>query len=127
MLSDCIFCNKDKLNPVLAENEQVFAIKDEYPVSEGHTLIITQKHTQNYFQLSPEEKKALWDMADQLKDQLQEQYQPDGFNLGINIGRAAGQTIDHVHLHLIPRYEGDTEDPTGGVRKVIPEKGNYFE
>ncbi len=120
----CPFCN---ISPdrIVAEGEVVVAIRDKYPVSQGHTLIVTRRHVGDYFELTIEEGRAMQAMLIEQKRALDLEYKPQGYNVGVNVGRAAGQTIDHVHLHLIPRYEGDMPDPKGGVRGVIPEKQKY--
>ncbi len=119
----CPFCG-DGLN-ILRENELAYAIYDKYPVSRGHILIIPKRHVSSYFDTTPEERRAMEALLDECKTFLDETHSPDGYNIGINVGQAAGQTIFHVHLHLIPRYEGDLDDPRGGVRGVIPEKRIY--
>ncbi|MBC7075527.1 MAG: HIT family protein [Syntrophomonadaceae bacterium] len=118
----CPFCNYEK--PIM-ENSYAIAIYDKYPVNPGHMLIIPKRHFNNYFEATAAEKEAIWTLVDECKCMLEEKYQPDGFNVGINVGAAAGQTIMHLHVHLIPRYKGDIDNPTGGVRGVIPEKRIY--
>lgn len=120
---NCVFCKPGI--PVILENELAFAKIDKHPVSEGHTLIIPRRHFADYFDATSEEKAALTDLIDKAKLYLDKKFQPDGYNLGVNIGKAAGQSVMHLHIHLIPRYFGDNEDPTGGVRGVIPEKKSY--
>lgn len=120
----CPFCHIDK-DRIVAEGEYCVAVRDKYPVSEGHTLIVTRRHVGDYFELTDEEWRAMQAMLLRLKRELDAEYRPQGYNVGVNVGRAAGQTIDHVHLHLIPRYEGDLDDPRGGVRGAIPEKRKY--
>lgn len=122
ILLSCPFCKKIKK---IIENEKAFAIYDKYPVSKGHLLIITKRHVKSYFTTTHEEKKALDDLICKAKKLLDKKYNPDGFNIGINEGESAGQTVDHLHIHLIPRYKGDIKNPTGGVRGVIPEKRIY--
>ncbi|MFZ5810000.1 MAG: HIT domain-containing protein [Chloroflexota bacterium] len=122
----CPFCAPDAERELLTESATAYAILDKYPVSTGHALVIPKKHVPDYFELSSHSKTALWLMTDRLKMLLTERYHPDGFNVGINIGQAAGQTVPHVHIHLIPRYAGDVENPRGGVRHVIPGKGEYL-
>ncbi len=107
------------------EGDYFFVIKDKYPVSPGHLLIITKTLRTDYFSLSNDEKKELTTMIDQAKSFLENEYQPDGYNIGMNCGEVAGQTVFHFHCHIIPRYKGDMSDPTGGVRGVIPEKQKY--
>jgi len=122
-IKDCPFCHVDR--EILMENEFCFAIYDKYPVNKGHVLVITRRHVGDYFDLGNNEVKAVWRMVGEVKHFLEEKFHPDGFNVGFNVGAVAGQTVDHVHIHVIPRYRGDMEDPTGGVRHVIPERGRY--
>ena len=110
---------------IIIENDLAYAIYDKYPVTEGHILIITKNHVKDYFSASDEEKKAVFSLVEECKNLLEEKYQPDGYNIGLNCGFEAGQTIMHLHMHLIPRYKGDIDDPTGGVRGVIPDKRIY--
>ncbi len=118
----CVFCEMS--NKVL-ENELAMAFYDKYPVNKGHLLIIPKRHVEQYFDLTEQERKAIDQLLFEGKKLLDEQTQPDGYNIGINCGEAAGQTIFHVHVHLIPRYNADMDDPRGGVRGVIPEKRIY--
>ena len=122
-MDNCIFCNK--FNDIIYENSDWIAIYDKYPVSEGHVLIISKQHHKDYFDLSVEETLSLNGFINIIKKKLDNEFHPDGYNIGCNCGEAAGQTIEHFHLHIIPRYNGDVEDPKGGVRGVIPEKKNY--
>lgn len=119
----CPFCNLEKEK--IMESKLSFAIYDGFPVNEGHSLIIPKRHTANYFDLSLEEQTDCFELLNRVKVILQERYNPNGFNVGININEAAGQTVSHVHIHLIPRYNGDVEEPRGGVRGVIPERRSY--
>lgn len=121
--SDCPFCFPT--NELITESATAFAIYDKYPVSQGHALIIPKRHVENYFDLTFREQSACVFMINYVKDILTKRYNPDGFNIGINIGSPAGQTVNHVHIHLIPRYQGDLQDPSGGVRGVIPHKMKY--
>ncbi len=121
----CPFCQPQNSQNILLETQDCRAILDSFPVAPGHALIIPRRHLASYFDLPPEEQQLLWAMVNECKKYLQEHYHPDGFNIGINIGDAAGQTIPHVHIHLIPRYTGDTPKPKGGVRGVIPGKQSY--
>jgi len=123
--TECSFCNPDAASELLLESATVYAIFDKFPVNEGHALIIPKKHCADYFRLSFKEQSACWFMVNKVKEILQKRYNPDGFNIGINIHEAAGQTIPHVHIHIIPRYKGDVKEPRGGVRGVIPEKRSY--
>lgn len=122
----CPFCYPTPDRELITESATAYTILDKYPVSKGHTLIIPKKHIAEYFDLPERVKTACWLMVDRVKWFTDKQFQPDGYNVGINIGRVSGQTIPHVHIHLIPRYKGDVENPTGGIRNVIPDKGNYL-
>jgi diadenosine tetraphosphate (Ap4A) HIT family hydrolase len=121
----CPFCNPEGDRVLLLETQTCFALYDKFPVSKGHSLIIPRRHCGDYFQLSFSEQTDCWNLLNQVKEILQDKFNPDGFNIGINISEAAGQTIPHVHIHIIPRYTGDVKEPRGGVRGVIPEKRNY--
>jgi diadenosine tetraphosphate (Ap4A) HIT family hydrolase len=118
----CPFCDESNYEVI---SDLVFTKSDSYPVSKGHTLIIPKRHISSYFDCTKQEKLELWDMVEVMKYKLSEQYDPDGFNIGINVGEAAGQTVPHMHIHVIPRYLGDMADPRGGVRGVIPDKKKY--
>jgi len=122
---NCPFCTPDSDREIVTESATTFAIFDKYPVSNGHTLIIPKRHAENYFDLSEHSKTACWLVADRVKMILTARFNPDGFNIGVNIGNAGGQTVTHVHIHLIPRYYGDVDNPIGGVRNVIPGRGDY--
>ena len=112
----------------MVRNEHGCVIRDAYPVTPGHTLVIPNRHVGSFFELCPEERIALFVLLDQAKDDLEAAGdKPDGYNIGINDGPAAGQTVPHLHIHLIPRRRGDRSDPRGGVRWVIPEKAAYWE
>lgn len=124
---DCVFCRRIGTDHVIAESEHAVAFPDGYPVSLGHTLIVPRRHEPDYFALKPGERRALWSLVDEVRDHLERRHGPAGYNLGINAGRAAGQTVAHAHLHVIPRYPGDVEDPRGGVRHVIPDEAAYWE
>ena len=123
--SDCPFCKLDADRKLIFESETVYAIYDKFPVNAGHALIIPKKHCPDYFQLTIEEQMACMLMLNKVREEVNNQFNPDGFNIGINVGEKAGQTVNHVHIHLIPRYSGDVEDPRGGVRGVIPDKQKY--
>lgn len=120
----CIFCNIDK-ERIIKENEAAFAIYDGFPVSKGHMLIIPKEHINNYFEADEQTKEQLWRLVDECKEMADKKYKPQGYNIGINCGQVAGQTVMHLHIHLIPRYSGDIENPRGGVRGVIPHKRIY--
>ncbi|MCE5335539.1 MAG: HIT family protein [Desulfobacteraceae bacterium] len=118
----CPFCNP---SDIVLENERALAVYDRFPVSPGHLLIIPRRHFPDFFQSEPDEIAALIHLLQKGRDLLDSLHHPDGYNVGVNIGRPSGQTIMHVHVHLIPRYAGDMEDPVGGVRGVIPGKQKY--
>lgn len=122
---DCPFCGLSDQVELLSETATAMAFLDSYPVSEGHTLIVPKRHVASYFDLTIHEQRALWLLVNRCKKIANERYRPDGFNVGINVGEAAGQSVMHVHIHLIPRYNGDVEAPRGGVRGVIPGKRDY--
>jgi superfamily II DNA or RNA helicase/diadenosine tetraphosphate (Ap4A) HIT family hydrolase/HKD family nuclease len=107
-------------------NDLAFAIKDKFAVSPGHTLVIPKRVLPTWWEATREEQQAIFDLVDRVKEILDHELSPDGYNVGFNAGAAAGQTVDHLHIHVIPRYAGDMTDPRGGVRHVIPSKGNYF-
>lgn len=102
------------------------AFRDQYPISPGHTLIIPVRHVASLFELSADEQTEMWKLVAVIREQLQQEFTPDGFNIGLNDGIAAGQTVMHAHIHVIPRYAGDVPDPRGGVRWVLPEKAKYW-
>lgn len=120
----CPFCFPAP-GEITRENELAYIRYDKYPVSPGHLLIIPKRHVSSLFEITMPEQQALWDLLYAAKQELDESRAPDGYNIGINDGPAAGQTIPHLHIHLIPRYTGDMTDPRGGVRGVIPEKQRY--
>lgn len=111
----------------IADNPLAFAIRDRHPVTEGHSLVITRRVVPTWFDATAEEQAALMALVNEVKRGLDALTpRPDGYNIGINVGAAAGQTVMHLHVHVIPRYRGDVPDPRGGVRHVIPSKGNYL-
>ena len=110
----------------VCSNAQAFAFRDRYPVSRGHTLVVTRRVTADWFSATALERVAVLELVEQVKSQLDKELRPDGYNVGFNAGTAAGQTVMHLHLHVIPRFHGDMDDPRGGVRHVIPSKGNYL-
>lgn len=102
-----------------------FVVEDAFPVSPGHSLVIANRHVENFFELTEEELACLMKLLDAARRRLDESLKPAGYNIGVNIGPAAGQTVMHVHIHLIPRYPGDSPNPIGGVRNILPGKGAY--
>ncbi len=123
---NCIFCNLEN-ERIILENELAYGVLDKYPVNEGHMLFIPKRHFKIFFDATDEEIAALYQLLQEGKKYLDQKYHPDGYNLGVNIGEDAGQSIMHLHIHLIPRYKGDVVDPTGGVRclkkQLVPYKG----
>lgn len=123
--ANCPFCNLAPHVTLLTETATSVAFLDSFPVNAGHALIVPKRHISNYFDLSIHEQRALWLVVNRCKLIIEKKYNPDGFNVGINVGETAGQSVFHVHIHLIPRYKGDVENPKGGVRGVIPGKQSY--
>jgi diadenosine tetraphosphate (Ap4A) HIT family hydrolase len=119
----CLFCKDPR--GVSLEHELVYSARDTYAVSPGHTLVVPRRHVASFFDLTPEEVNACMGLITEERMRLDEEFKPDGYNIGVNVGPAAGQSIFHVHIHIIPRYQGDVENPQGGVRHVIPKKGHY--
>ncbi len=116
-MNDCIFCMRlDR--EIIAENNLAKAFYDKYPVNKGHTLIVPKRHIESFFDATMDEIIAINQLLFDVKDILAECFKPDGYNIGINIGDAAGQTIFHLHIHVIPRYHGDMDDPRGGIRRL---------
>ncbi len=110
----------------VAANALAFAVRDAFPVSPGHTLVVPRRLVATWFDATRAEQHALLDLVEVVRRALDAERQPDGYNVGFNAGIAAGQTVLHLHVHVIPRYAGDVPDPRGGVRHVIPGKGNYL-
>jgi diadenosine tetraphosphate (Ap4A) HIT family hydrolase len=120
----CPFCNPFA-DDILAKNDLCYAKWDSYPVSKGHLLVIPFRHVADYFSLTVEEKQALFALIDDCKEMIEKNFRPAGYNIGFNVGEAAGQTVMHCHCHVIPRYVGDVKEPRGGVRGVVPGKRVY--
>ncbi|HXY53598.1 MAG TPA: HIT domain-containing protein [Nitrospirota bacterium] len=121
----CPFCSISS-DKIIAEDRLSFTVRDTLPVSPGHTLILPKRHIASIFEATKEEVAVLWKALQQARSELLKEFSPDGFNIGINDGLAAGQTILHLHIHLIPRYKGDMPDPRGGIRWIFPEKAVYW-
>jgi diadenosine tetraphosphate (Ap4A) HIT family hydrolase len=121
----CPFCKLSRRVEIICETATCVAFYDGYPTSPGHALIIPKRHVANYFDLTNHEREAMNLMLQYVKNKIDERFHPDGYNIGINVNQAAGQTVFHVHIHLIPRYKGDVKDPRGGVRGVLPHKQKY--
>lgn len=124
-MAACPFCDLPH-ERIAGENDQGVWIRDGFPVSRGHSLVIPRRHVRSYFEISPQEREALLNLLDEARAAAEAEFRPDGYNIGINDGVAAGQTVPHLHIHLIPRYKDDLPDPRGGVRWVLPEKADYW-
>jgi len=122
---ECQFCILPE-SRVWFEQGSALVFKDAYPISPGHTLVITKRHVKSLFDLVGDEREDLFNGLSRAKDLLLSELRPDGFNIGINDGIAAGQTVFHLHVHLIPRYQGDSVEPRGGVRWIFPDKAKYW-
>lgn len=125
----CPFCQiSDTLGHerIIIGNEVAFVIRDAYPVTRGHSLVIPRRHMGSFFDTTEQERADLMSLLCQAQDQLLTEFRPDAFNIGINDGPAAGQTVPHLHIHLVPRYRGDVTDPRGGIRWIIPDKADYW-
>ena len=125
----CPFCTlqtESSQRYLCFENEVGFVIRDGYPITKGHTLIIPKRHVGSFFDITQEERQGLFELIDLAKADLDKVFKPDSYNIGINDGEAAGQTIPHLHIHLIPRYHEEGKDPRGGVRWLVPEKADYW-
>ncbi|MBP7146522.1 MAG: HIT family protein [Acidobacteria bacterium] len=122
--SGCPFCfpRRERL---FHEGRLVLGVWDGYPVSDGHALLVPRRHVADWFGASAEEREELLEGIEVARRAIESRWHPDGYNIGINVGEAAGQTVFHLHVHVIPRYRGDVEDPRGGVRHVIPGRGRY--
>lgn len=123
---NCRFCNLSPDEKIYYEDDLVLVFRDSSPVSPGHSLAIPKRHVQSFFDTTKEERDALLAALDHVKAELHQELGPDAYNIGVNDGPLAGQSVPHLHIHLIPRFEGDREDPRGGVRWVIPEKAPYW-
>jgi len=126
MTDKCIFCNlRDER--IIYECNYTIAFIDTYPASPGHTLVVPKRHMPTYFDASEDEILAIGKAVQICKEFLDNEFNPDAYNIGINNGEAAGQSIKHLHVHIIPRYKGDVEDPKGGVRWILKNKANYWD
>ena len=121
----CPFCSLPEARIVIADPAAV-VVRDAYPVAPGHTLVIPRRHVGSFFELDQSEQIAMLTLLDRARTGLEREFAPHGYTIGINDGRAAGQTVPHVHMHLIPRHHGDVEDPRGGIRWVLPAKARYW-
>lgn len=118
----CLFCTP---RGVSHENEYAYSTRDSYPVSPGHSLVIPRRHCSNFFELTSKEMNACFELLVIEQETVNKELHPDGYNVGINIDSAGGQTIRHVHIHLVPRFVGDHPRPQGGIRQILPDKADY--
>ncbi len=123
--TNCIFCCLP-VTRIIAENTYFLAILDKFPISKGHTLIIPKRHILSFFHLNEKEFVSLYPFINEIKTLINKRYLAKGFNIGVNDGEVAGQTINHLHIHLIPRYNGDVSNPKGGIRWMFPDKADYW-
>lgn len=124
----CVFCDRIARADLLISNHLAAAFHDGYPLNPGHTLIVPRRHEADFLALTAEEQEAIWALVVPARNLIEASgNRPDGYNIGVNVGTAAGQTIDHAHLHVIPRHRGDVDDPRGGVRWVVPARAAYWE
>jgi diadenosine tetraphosphate (Ap4A) HIT family hydrolase len=108
------------VNTILVQSRRFYARYDNFPATKGHIEIVPKRHVVSFFELTPSEAREAYRLMAQAQRRLQEMYSPDGFTIGVNDGKAAGRSIDHLHIHVIPRYLGDVEDPRGGIRQIVP-------
>ena len=125
--SQCPFCSKIHEDSVESAFGTAVAFEDGFPISPGHTLVIPKRHEADFFMLTADEQADIWTLVGSVKAELSASLSPDGFNIGINNGVAAGQTVPHCHIHIIPRFAGDREDPRGGVRWILPGMAKYWD
>jgi diadenosine tetraphosphate (Ap4A) HIT family hydrolase len=122
----CPFCSPEPRR-VVGESSLAIAMRDAFPVSPGHTLIVPRRHIASPLEATSDELAAIWSLLVEARAAIERELKPEGFNIGINDGLAAGQTVMHLHVHLMPRFAGDSPDPRGGVRWVLPEKARYWD
>ena len=117
---DCTLCRPED---VVVANDLAYAARDKFSLSPGHVIVVPRRHVADFFAMTAAEKQAVLALLDQAREQIEREHRPDGYNIGVNIGAAAGQSRMHVHVHLIPRRQGDVADPRGGVRCVLAKRG----
>ena len=122
---DCPFCELPQ-ERVFYQDDLICCLWDAFPVSDGHALVIARRHVATWFEANVEEQAAVMRGIEIARTEIEKTRQPDGYNVGFNAGEAAGQTVFHLHVHVIPRFRGDVEDPRGGLRRVIPTKAAYW-
>jgi len=123
----CVFCERlEHPDQLIAQNDLAAAFYDSFPISPGHTLIISKLHETDFLALATSTQSAIFSLISKVREVIEKEMCPHGYNLGVNVGKAAGQTISHAHFHVIPRYEGDVPNPKGGIRWIIPDKTEYW-
>jgi diadenosine tetraphosphate (Ap4A) HIT family hydrolase len=120
------FCELIKTGRLMASDEVVAAFADAFPLTPGHTLVVPRRHEPNFLYLSEREHAAMWRLVGEVRAIIDRDHRPQGYNLGVNVGSVAGQTVDHAHLHIIPRYPDDVPEPRGGIRWIIPTRARYW-
>ncbi len=125
MTDTCPFCKPDS-ERIWFEDDSGFVLRDAYPISQGHALVVPKQHNASLYDFPADTQAALWQLVSEARRRINEELRPDGFNVGVNDGEAAGQTVMHAHIHVIPRWTDDVADPRGGIRWVIPEKARYW-
>jgi diadenosine tetraphosphate (Ap4A) HIT family hydrolase len=123
----CVFCSRLAGGNLVAENDLAVAFPDAFPVTPGHCLVIPRRHDPDFLALTLDEQTSIWALLTPVCRHIEASSSPDGFNIGMNVGEAAGQTVAHAHLHVIPRHRGDVADPRGGIRWIIPARARYWE
>jgi len=123
----CVFCDRLARPDLVAENGLAVAFLDAFPLNPGHCLIVPRRHEPDFLALTPEEQSAIWTLVEPVRRYVEVEWAPDGYNIGVNVREAAGQTVAHAHLHVIPRRHGDVPDARGGIRWVVPAKARYWE
>ena len=126
-MAPCPFCERVAAGDLVAENRLAAAFPDAFPLNPGHCLIVPKRHAPDFLALGEEEQAAVWQLVLPVRRHLESHMTPAGYNLGVNIGEAAGQTVAHAHLHVIPRFAGDVPDPPGGIRWIIPDRARYWQ
>jgi diadenosine tetraphosphate (Ap4A) HIT family hydrolase len=122
----CLLCERIDRGDTTHANDLAVVIRDAFPLSPGHSLVMSRRHVAGFFDLDADEQAAILELVNAARRSLDEELRPDGYNVGVNVGAAGGQTIPHVHVHVIPRYEGDVPDPRGGIRWIFPDRARYW-
>lgn len=122
----CPLCERIDRGDTTHANDLAVVLRDAFPLSPGHSLVLSRRHVAGFFDLETDEQAAILELVNAARGSLDEEFRPDGYNVGVNVGAAGGQTIPHVHVHVIPRYHGDVPDPRGGIRWIFPERARYW-